>query len=176
MHCTNTAYRALAAGVGRQSPFLIFSQCKGVNSMFRIIQTSILFFIAAFSAHAEVTVQGPWVRATVAQQKVTGAFMAITSTVDAHVVGITSPVADRAEIHEMKMDNDIMTMRAVPSLPLGAGKTVSLAPGGYHIMLFGLHQQVKAGDSVPLTLLIEDGQKQRTTVEVKAIAKSAAAH
>ncbi len=144
--------------------------------MSHIIRISILFFIAAFSAHAEVTVQGPWVRATVAQQKVTGAFMAITSTVDAHVVGITSPVADRVEIHEMKMNNEIMTMRAIPSLPLDAGKTVQLAPGGFHIMLFGLHQQVKAGDSVPLTLMIEDSQKRRSSVDIKAIAKSAAPH
>lgn len=144
--------------------------------MSHIIRISILFFIAAFSAHAEVTVQGPWVRATVAQQKVTGAFMAITSTVDAHVVGITSPVADRVEIHEMKMNNEIMTMRAIPSLPLDAGKTVQLAPGGFHIMLFGLRQQLKAGDSIPLTLMIEDSQKRRTPVNVKAVAKSAAPH
>lgn len=144
--------------------------------MFRFIQTGLLFFILAFSAHAEVSVQDAWIRATVPQQKVTGAFMEITSTADAHIIAIKSPIADRAEIHEMKMDNGVMTMRAVPNLPLGAGKSVSLAPGGYHIMLFGLHQQVKAGDSVPLTLLIEDGQKQRTAVEVKAIAKSAAAH
>lgn len=144
--------------------------------MFRIIPISILLFIAVFSAHAEVIVTNAWVRPTVAQQKVTGAFMAITSTVDAHVVGITSPMADRAEIHEMKMDNDIMTMRAVPSLPLSAGKQTKLAPGGYHVMLFGLHQQVKAGDSVPLTLIIEDGHKQRTSVTLKAVAKSAATH
>ena len=144
--------------------------------MFRIIPISILFFIAAFSAHAEVTVEAPWVRATVAQQKVTGAFMTITSTVDAHVVGITSPVADRVEIHEMKMNNEVMTMRALPSLPLDAGKTVQLAPGGFHIMLFGLRQQLKAGESIPLTLMIEDGQKRRTPVNVKAVAKSAAAH
>lgn len=144
--------------------------------MFRFIQTALLFFILTCAAHAEVTVQDAWIRATVPQQKVTGAFMKITSTADAHIVDIKSPIADRAEIHEMKMDNGVMTMRAVPSLPLGAGKSVSLAPGGYHIMLFGLHQQVKAGESVPLTLLIEDGQKQRTAVEVKAIAKSAAAH
>ena len=144
--------------------------------MFRFIQTGLLFFILAFSAHAEVSVQDAWIRATVPQQKVTGAFMEITSTADAHIIAIKSPIADRAEIHEMKMDNGVMTMRAVSNLPLGAGKSVSFAPGGYHIMLFGLHQQVKTGDSVPLTLLIEDGQKQRTAVEVKAIAKSAAAH
>lgn len=140
--------------------------------MIRLIQISILLFIAVFSAHAEVIVTNAWVRPTVAQQKVTGAFMTITSTVDAHVVGITSPVADRVEIHEMKMDNDIMTMRAVPSLPLSAGKQTKLAPGGYHVMLFGLHQQVKAGDSVPLTLIIEGRNKKRTSVTIKASATS----
>ena len=139
--------------------------------MSRFIQTSLLLFILAFLAHAEVTVQDPWVRPTVPQQKATGAFMRITSTVDANLVGITSPVADRAEIHEMKMDKDIMTMRALPSLRLGAGKSLRLSPGGFHIMLFGLHQQVEAGDSVPLTLMIEDGLKRRTPVIVKAIAK-----
>ena len=144
--------------------------------MFRFIQTGLFFFILTAAAHAEVTVQDAWIRATVPQQKVTGAFMKITSTANVHIVAIKSPIADRAEIHEMKMDSDVMTMRAVPTLPLGAGKSVSLAPGGYHIMLFGLHQQVKAGDSVPLTLIIEDSQKRRTSVEIKAIAKSAAAH
>ena len=144
--------------------------------MIRLIQISTIFALLTFSAYAEVTVHNAWVRPTVPQQKVTGAFMTITSTTPAQLVGITSPVADRAEIHEMKMDNDIMTMRAVPSLPLSAGKQTKLAPGGYHVMLFGLHQQVKAGDSVPLTLIIEDGHKQRTSVTLKAVAKSAATH
>lgn len=144
--------------------------------MFRFTQISILFFIAVFSAHAEVVITNAWVRPTVAQQKVSGAFMTITSTSDGHVVGITSPVADRVEIHEMKMNNGIMTMRAVPSLPLSAGKQTKLAPGGYHIMLFGLHQQIKAGDSVPLTLIIEDSNKQRTSVTLEAVAKLAETH
>ena len=144
--------------------------------MFRPIQASLLFFILTFSAHAEVTVQDAWVRPTVPQQKVTGAFMKITSTANAHIVEIKSPIADRAEIHEMSMANGVMSMRAVPQLELIAGKSVELAPGGYHLMLFGLHQQVKAGDSVPLTLMIEDSRKQRTPVEIKAIVKPAAAH
>lgn len=97
--------------------------------------------------------------------------MTITSTQEARIIAIQSPVADRAEIHEMTMDKDIMSMRAVPNLRLGAGKSLRLAPGGFHIMLFGLHQQVKPGDSVPLTLMIEDDLKRRTPVRVKAIAK-----
>lgn len=131
---------------------------------------------AVQAAPVEVTVQEPWVRATVAQQKVTGAFMRLTSTADVQLVAIASPLADRVELHEMKMDGEVMTMRAVPSLSLPAGKPVALAPGGYHLMLFGLRQQLKAGDKVPLTLTVEDAQKQRTTIAVDAVAKSPAGH
>jgi len=140
--------------------------------MIRLIQISTIFALLTFSAYAEVTVHNAWVRPTVPQQKVTGAFMTITSTTPAQLVGITSPVAERVEIHKMKMDNDVMTMRAVSSLPLPAGKQTKLAPGGYHVMLFDLHQQVKAGDNVPLTLIIEDRTKKRTFVTIKAIATS----
>lgn len=139
--------------------------------MIRLIQTSMLFALLTFSAYAEVTVHSAWVRPTVPQQKVTGAFMTITSTTDAHIVGIKSPFAERVEIHEMKMDNDVMSMRAVPSLLLTAGKSLELKPGGYHIMLFNLHQQVQVGSSVPLTLIIEGSNNKRTSITVKAIAQ-----
>lgn len=145
--------------------------------MNRLTQTGMLFAMLMFSARAEVIVQDPWVRASVPQQKVTGAFMKITSTTDARLVGIKSPVADSAEIHEMMMENGIMKMRAVPQLDLAAGKSLELKPGGgYHVMLFGLHRQVQAGDSVPLTLIIEDAGKQRLSVPIKATVKSLAAH
>lgn len=140
--------------------------------MIRLIQISTLFALLTLTAYAEVTVHNAWVRPTVPQQKTTGAFMTITSTTDARLVGIKSSIADRVEIHEMKMENDVMSMRAVPSLPLSAGKQTKLVPGGYHVMLFDLHQQVKAGDSVPLTLIIEGRNKKRTSVTIKASATS----
>lgn len=140
--------------------------------MIRLIQISTLFALLTLTAYAEVTVHNAWVRPTVPQQKTTGAFMTITSTTDARLVGIKSSIADRVEIHEMKMENDVMSMRAVPSLPLSAGKQTKLVPGGYHVMLFDLHQQVKAGDSVPLTLIIEGRNKKRTSVIIKASATS----
>ncbi len=144
--------------------------------MNRLIQTGILCAMLTFTARAEVTVQDPWVRASVPQQKVTGAFMKITSTTDARLVGITSPVADSVEIHEMLTENGIMKMRPVPQLDLAAGKSLELKPGGYHVMLFGLHRQVQAGDSVPFTLFIEAAGKQRLSVPVKATARALAAH
>jgi copper(I)-binding protein len=71
------------------------------------------------------------------------------------------------EIHEMAMDGNVMKMRAVPSLDLPAGKAVDLKPGGYHVMLMDLKKPLTAGDTVPITLVVESAG-QRETVEVKA--------
>ena len=84
------------------------------------------------------------------------------------LVSASSPAAGWVEIHEMAMDGDVMKMRAVSGLDLPAGKAVALKPGGFHIMLFDLKRALKAGDTVPLTLVIEGADKQRETLEIKA--------
>ena len=123
-------------------------------------------------AFAQVTVSDPWVRATVPAQKATGAFMQLTAAQDARLVEIKSPVAAVIEIHEMAMEKDIMMMRALPAgLPLPAGKSVELKPGGYHVMLMELKGQIKEGDSVPLTLIIQGKDGKRITTEIKAPAR-----
>ena len=71
-----------------------------------------------------------------------------------------------------KMDGGVMKMGAVPSLELPAGQAVELKPGGYHVMLMGLKQQLKAGDSVPLTLTVEGKGGQKETVQVTAPVKA----
>jgi copper(I)-binding protein len=138
--------------------------------MKRITLAALIF--AAFPVMAQVTVKDPWVRATVSAQKATGAFMQITSAQDARLVEVKSPVAGIVEIHEMAMDKDVMKMRALPNgLDLPAGKTVELKSGGYHVMLMDLKRQMKEGDSVPMTLVVEGKDKKRTTIEVKAPVK-----
>jgi len=127
-----------------------------------------LMLMAALPALAQVTVGEPWVRATVAAQKATGAFMTLTSTQNSRLVGVSSPAAGVVEVHEMKMENDMMKMRQLPALDLPAGKPVKLAPGGYHLMLLDLKQPLKDGDKIPLTLEIEDAQKVRSKVQVEA--------
>ena len=142
--------------------------------MKRITFAALIF--AAFPVMAQVTVKDPWVRATVPAMKATGAFMQITSVQDARLVEARSPVAGIVEIHEMAMEKDVMRMRALPNgLELPAGKTVELKSGGYHVMLMDLKQQMKEGDTVPLTLVIEGKDKKRTTIEVKAPVKPLAA-
>lgn len=135
------------------------------------ITLTLAALVTAAAAHAQVDVQHAWVRATVAHQKATGAFMQLTATSDARLVGASSPVAGIVEIHEMAMVQDVMKMRAVSGLDLPAGKTVELKPGGYHVMLLDLKGQVKDGDIVPLTLVVEDRDGKRQSIELKAAAR-----
>jgi len=135
------------------------------------INTALVLLSLAASAHAEVVVKDAWIRATVPQQKVGGVFLQIESSSDAKLIEAHSDAAASAELHEMKLDNNIMRMRAIEQLALPAGKPVDLKPGGYHLMLMGLKNQVKVGDVIPLTLVIENKDKKRQTVQVKVIAK-----
>ena len=130
-----------------------------------------LFALAATSALAQVTVKDPWVRATVPQQTATGAFMQLSSPADAKLVSASSPVAGVTELHEMKMEKEIMKMRPVKSIAIPAGKGAELKPGGYHVMLMNLKQQMKEGDTVPITLVVEGKDGKHETVEVKATVK-----
>jgi copper(I)-binding protein len=117
---------------------------------------------------ATVNVKEAWVRGTVAQQKASGLFALLTAARAAKLVAASSPVAGVVEIHEMRMDGTTMRMRAIAALDLPAGKTVALEPGGYHIMLMDLKQQLKPGETVPVTLTIEVGGGARETVLVNA--------
>lgn len=128
--------------------------------------------LVSASANAQVTIKDAWIRATVAPQKVTGAFMQITSKQDMKLIAVSSKIADSAEIHSMEMEGDMMKMREIKDLPLPAGKTTELKPGGMHIMLFGLKKAVKEGEKITLHLTLEDNKKQRQQVEVQATVKA----
>lgn len=123
------------------------------------------------AALAQVTVGDPWIRATVPAQKTSGAFMQLTSKQDARLVGVRTPVAGNAEIHQMEMQGQSMKMHAVDGIALPAGKPVNLASGGYHIMLFDLKRQLKEGETVPLTLVVEDARHKRADVNVNVPVK-----
>ncbi|MDR1425348.1 MAG: copper chaperone PCu(A)C [Azoarcus sp.] len=120
------------------------------------------------AVHAQVSVTDPWVRATVSQQKATGAFMKLTAAADTTLVEVHSPLAGVAEIHTMTMTDGRMQMRPVAQLPLPAGQTVELKPGGLHVMFFDLKAQVKEGDMAPISLVFERADGTRETLEVSA--------
>lgn len=127
--------------------------------------------VCVASAFAQnVTVTDAWARATVQGQRATGAFMKITAKDNAKLVGVSSPVAGVAEIHEMKMEKDVMKMAALPNgLDLPAGKAVELKPGSYHVMLMDLKAPLTKDTTVPLTLILQDAKGVKSNVELKLL-------
>lgn len=117
-------------------------------------------------ANANVTISDSWVRPTVTGQKATGAFMKITAKENSKLLSVSSPIAGVAEVHEMKMEKDVMKMAAIASLDLPAGKAVELKPGSYHIMLMDLKSPVEKGAKLPLTLRFQDSKGGKFQVEL----------
>ncbi|MGL1832841.1 copper chaperone PCu(A)C [Rhodocyclaceae bacterium SMB388] len=139
--------------------------------MKKALLASALTLALVMPAFAQVTVSDPWVRGTVAPQRATGAFMQLTAEKDARLVGAGSPAAGVVEIHEMAMENDVMRMRRIDRLDLPAGQTVELKPGGHHVMLMDLKQDMSADMTVPLTLIFEDaaGARFEQTIEAPVV-------
>lgn len=138
----------------------------------------VLAALLVTQAQAQTQAQQPWVRATVAQQKASGLFVQLKSPQGATLLGASSPVAGRVELHEMKMDGDMMRMRQIEQLALPAGKTVELKPGGTHLMLQDLKQVLQPGSQIPVTLQLRgaDGKTESLTLQAPVRALGATHH
>ena len=126
----------------------------------------------------EIVIDHPYSRPTVPQQSTGAAYFALNNQgkSDDKLIGVTSKVAQSTEIHSMELVGDIMKMRSVDSIALSPGGTVKMKPGGgYHVMLIGLKQPLKAGDKFPLELTFEKNGKIGVMVFVED-EKTAAAH
>ena len=136
----------------------------------RIKQLTLGLFLigTAWQVCAQTQVNDAWVRATVAGQHSTGAFMTLQADSDSKLLSVQSPVANTVQIHQSRMKDDVMSMSQVESVALPAGKPVSFDPHGYHIMLMDLTTQVKEGDKVPLTLTVENAKGEKETIKVDA--------
>jgi copper(I)-binding protein len=123
-------------------------------------------------AAAQTMVENAWVRATVPGQASSGAFMTVTASADSKLLSVQSPVAKIVQIHQSSMKNDVMIMQEVESVALPAGKPVVFDTNSYHVMLIDLTAQVKEGDHVPLTLIVEDAQGVKSSIKVDATARA----
>lgn len=128
-------------------------------------------FLAAVAGVAQaqtapVTADAAWARASVQGQSASGAFMRLTAREPLSLVGVATPVAGVAEVHEMKMEGEVMKMRPLASLELPAGKAVEFKPGGHHLMLMDLKAPLQAGTRVPLTLTFRDAKGKTSKLEL----------
>ena len=121
-----------------------------------------------------VQVESAWARATVAGQKSTGAFMRLTARSATSLVGVSTTAAGITELHEMKMNGDVMTMRELPALDLPAGESVELQSGGRHIMLMDLNRALLPGATIPLVLKFRDAAGVESTLSLNVPVSKAA--
>lgn len=118
-----------------------------------------------------LSVTKAWARATPGLAKNGGAYVTIVNRTgkDDRLVAASGDVAARVEIHTHIMDNGVMRMRRVEGIDIPAGKTLNMRPGGYHVMLIGLHKPLKKGETFPITLTFRSGAKETVTIEVQRI-------
>jgi copper(I)-binding protein len=120
----------------------------------------------------DLVISQAWSRATPGGAKVGGGFLTIENkgTAPDRLIGVTAEVASKVEVHEMSMNNGAMTMRPLEKgLTIDPGKTVKLAPGGYHLMLMDLKNPLKQGEKLPITLEFEKAGKVQVSLDVQAV-------
>lgn len=146
---------------------------------------SCALFSACFSASvwahsdaAHVQAENAWARASVKGQQATGAFVQLTAKEPLRLVGVETSAAAAGEIHEMKMDGDVMRMRAIEGLDLPQGQMVELKPGGYHLMFQQLNAPLVEGSQVAVTLMFKDakGETSRLQLQMPVKRMAPAAH
>ena len=135
---------------------------------------------AALAQPAQLEVTNAWARATPGKAENGAAYVTIESPTADRLVSASSPVAKRAELHTMSMQGMVMKMRPIAGLDVPPGQSLTLKPGGEHIMLMGLNQPLHEGQSFPLTLDFEKAGPRTVTVAVEKAGSngpdSAAAH
>ena len=145
--------------------------------------TMLAYFLAAPVRAEEVkagdlVITQAWSRATPGGAKIAGGYLTIEnkgSTAD-RLIGGSADVADKVQLHEMAVNNGVMTMRPLDKgVTIDPGKTVKLAPGGYHLMLFDLKSPLKQGDKVPVTLEFEKAGKVKLSFDVLGMGAQAPA-
>jgi hypothetical protein len=115
-----------------------------------------------------------WVRATNPGQSVGAAYMTLSSSQDVILTKVESDLTESVEIHSMSMQNGVMKMRMLDSLPLVAGKPYKLAPGGFHLMLFDLKKPLNVGEQVSFVLYFKNKNNAEFKQNIKVMVKSSA--
>ncbi len=130
--------------------------------------------LAAFAA--DIKIDDAWARPTLGQARNGAAYLTISTTGTAdRLVAVSAPVAGKAELHSMTMNNNVMQMRPVDAIQVTPGTEVKLQPGGLHVMLLDLKSPLKLGDKFPLTLKFERGGEVQVQVEIRNL-RGGAAH
>ncbi len=154
-----------------------------MTSFLRVLGLLLAFLPAAAFAQGyklgALEISQPWARATAPTAPTGGGFLTITNkgTTPDRLIAVHSPAAGKVQVHEMKMDGNIMRMRALEhGLEIPAGATVKLAPGGFHLMMMNLKGPLKQGSKVPVTLVFEKAGSIDVELDVEGMGATHPSH
>lgn len=160
-----------------------------MNTFFRLTLAALCvatFATTAFAAKPKpapkpdpLVIEAPWARATPPGAPVAGGFLTVRNVgkTEDRLLSATSPDADKVEIHEMRMDGGVMRMRRMDGgLTISSGGTLTLAPGGFHLMFIGPKHPFVAGQTITATLHFEHGGERTVRFDVRAMGAGAAQH
>lgn len=138
----------------------------------------LFLLLAAVPAQAQVIIEKPWARATVAAARVAGAYLTVRnpSGVPDRLIGASSQVAARVEFHVSSRDGEVMKMRQAQALEIPANGSLELKPGGAHLMFVDIRKPFKEGDLVPLTLKFERAGEVSVQARVGGLTDASARH
>jgi copper(I)-binding protein len=143
-------------------------QVKGTTMLSKSVffVTCLLVVTSAMGQTGPLEIKTPWARATPGHAENGAAYLTIVSPTADRLVAASSPVAKKVELHTMSMQGDVMKMRPLAAIDIPAGQPVTLSPGGMHIMLLGLTQPLREGQSFPLTLSFDHAGPRQVTVAI----------
>lgn len=145
-----------------------------IKLIYKLLTVSTLLFISTLSVFAgQLTVTEGYVRATIPGTNVSSAYMTLTNNNDSVItlIGATSDVSDRIEIHEHVMTDSMMSMLKRDQLVIDAQSQVQLQPYGYHLMIFNLATPLVASEKVTITLQFSEGEPQQIELPIQSIKK-----
>jgi hypothetical protein len=129
--------------------------------------TCLVIANGAVGQTGQLEIKAPWARATPGHAENGAAYLTIVSPTADRLTAVSSPVAKKAELHTMSTEGGVMRMRPLAAIDIPAGQTVTLSPGGMHIMLLGLTQPLHQGQSFPLTLSFDQAGPRQVTVAIE---------
>lgn len=146
-----------------------------------IAAAAILVALPAYAQEyrkGDIAIENPWARATAGRAANGAGFMKLVNSgsTDDRLIKAETGVAKKTELHTHMMEGDVMKMRPVPAIDLPAGQSVMLKPGGLHVMMMGLHDPLKQGESFPVTLTFEKAGTVTVDVPIQSVGAKSSGH
>ena len=137
--------------------------------LFLIVFSCLTYFNSVQAESEVLSIKSPWIREAPPGVPTLAAYMNITNVTESpiSIIGASSGVAKMTELHEVKMENDLMQMRKMSEVTIDPGETLELKAGGSHVMLMGVQESFREGDQIEIQFKLSELPPVKVMVPVK---------